>query len=87
MKKTILITCALFLSIAIMEAQETKTTDKEKLHIALKDDVKPDIYVDGKKFDFPMDLLDVNKIETIKVLKGDQVLKKYNAKKRSKKSY
>lgn len=78
MKKIILITYVLFLSIAIMEAQETKASNKEKLHIALKDGVKPDIYVDGKKFDFPMDLLDVKKIESIKVLKGDLALKKYN---------
>ena len=80
MKKIILIAYVMFLSISLIQAQESKSSKKENLHIELKDGVKPDIYVDGKKFDFPMDLLDINKIESINVLKGDKALKEYNTK-------
>ncbi|MCK9333266.1 MAG: hypothetical protein M0Q19_08845 [Candidatus Cloacimonetes bacterium] len=85
MKNLILAACAVLLSFSLIQAQEgNETTDKssiqEKLHIKLKDDAKPDIYVDGKKFDFPVGLLNVNKIESINVLKGDKAIKEYNAK-------
>lgn len=80
MKKIILTACAMFLSISLIQAQESKSSKKENLHIELKDSAKPDIYVDGKKFDFPMDLLDINKIESVNVLKGDKALKEYNTK-------
>ena len=82
MKKIILITCAILLSISLIQAQESKekSSKQEKLHIRLKDSAKPDIYVDGKKFDFPMDLLDTNRIESVNVLKGDKAIKEYNAK-------
>lgn len=85
MKNLILTACTVFLSITLIQAQESKETieknsKQEKLHIKLKDGAKPDIYVDGKKFDFPMDLLDPNRIESINVLKGDKAVKEYNAK-------
>lgn len=80
MKKIILIACAMFLSISLIKSQERKNSKKEKLHIELKDGAKPNIYVDGKKFDFPIDLLDINKIESVNILKGDKALKEYNAK-------
>ncbi|MEP1487384.1 MAG: hypothetical protein ABJK28_03040 [Algibacter sp.] len=85
MKNLILTACAVLLSISLIQAQESKETKgknskQEKLHIKLKDGAKPDIYVDGKKFDFPMDLLDANRIESVNVLKGDKAIKEYNAK-------
>ena len=82
MKNLILTACAVLLSVSLIQAQESKgkSSKKEKLHVKLKDGANPDIYVDGKKFDFPIDLLDVNRIESVNVLKGEEALKKYNAK-------
>jgi hypothetical protein len=61
MKKLIITTAAIFLSILLIQAQESKNSQKENLHVELKEGAKPDIYVDGKKFDFSLDLLDKNK--------------------------
>ncbi|NMH89617.1 hypothetical protein [Flavivirga algicola] len=85
MKKVILTVCAVLLSISLIQAQE-HTEEKgeivkpEKLNFRLKDGAKPDIYVDGKKFDFPMDLLDTDRIESVNVIKGDKAIKEYNSK-------
>lgn len=85
MKYLILVTCALFLSIFTIQAQESQDlkenkSKQEKLRIELKDGVKPEVYVDGVKFNFPIDLLDVDKIESVNVLKDDRAIKEYNAK-------
>ncbi len=85
MKNLILTACAVLLSISLIQAQEHaeekgKIAKPEKLNIKLKDGAKPDIYVDGKKFDFPMDLLDVDRIESVSVIKGDKAIKEYNSK-------
>jgi ribosomal protein S8 len=82
MKNLILTACVVLLSISLIQAQEKKgeSSKQEKLHIKIKDSAKPDVYVDGKKFDFPIDLLDVNKIESVSVLKGDKAIKEFNAK-------
>lgn len=85
MKHLILTLCTLFLSISLSQAQENKaekseTANQEKINIMLKDDAKPDIYVDGVKFEFSWGLIDQNKIKSVSVLKGDKALKEYNAK-------
>ena len=50
------------------------------LEIALKDAPKPDIYIDGKKYDFEIfELLDQSKIESVNVIKDEQAAEKYNA--------
>ena len=80
MKRITLIICSIVLSICAVQGQETeKESKEEKLQIKLKEDAYPDIYVDGKKFDFNMELLDKNMIESVKVFKGDKALKEYNA--------
>lgn len=83
MKKLIPIVCAVFLSMALIQAQNNETKKDsslvEKLHVKLKDGAKPDIYVDGKKFDFSMDIIDTDMIESVFVIKGDKALKEYNA--------
>jgi|TARA_B110000914_G_scaffold218209_1_gene225240 hypothetical protein len=86
MKNLILTVCTVLLSISLIQAQEHgeekgEIAKLEKLHIKLKDGTKPDIYVDGKKFDFPMDLLDVDRIESVSVIKGDKAIEEYNSKK------
>ncbi len=81
MKKIILTTCVIVLSICLVQAQTTdKSPKQETLHVKLKDGAKPDIYVDGKKFDFPLDLLDTDRIESVDVIKGKMAIKEYNSK-------
>ena len=84
MKKLLFTTIVLLFSISLINAQKTgsKKKDKEvkeKLYVKLKDGAKPDIYVDGKKFDFPMELIDQNKIKAVFVIKGEKAKKEYNA--------
>ena len=76
--------CIVFLSMSPAQAQEKNKTKKnnsltEKLHVKLKDGAQPDIYVDGKKFDFSLDLIDTEMIASVFVLKGEKAIKKYNA--------
>lgn len=82
MKNLVLTVCTLLLSFSLIQAQEDKeqTSKQDNLIIKVKDDAKPDIYVDGKKFDFSMDLLDPDKIESVTVLKGVEAMNKYGAK-------
>ncbi len=53
---------------------------QDDLKIELKDTNKPDVYIDGVKYDHKIfNLLDPQKIESINVLKGEEALEKYNA--------
>jgi ribosomal protein S8 len=84
MKKLILTACAVLFSISLMQSQEFKiekndNKKKEKLQVKAKEGAEPDIYVDGKKFDFSMDLIDNDMIASVAVLKGDRAIKEYNA--------
>jgi hypothetical protein len=81
MKKLGFSIVVLLFSIVAIQAQivEVNKSDKEdKLYVKVKDEAKPTIYVDGKKFDFPMDLIDQNRIETISVFNGDKAIELYN---------
>lgn len=40
---------------------------------------KPLIFVDGKKFNFPIEIIDPTTIATVHVVKGENAIKKYNA--------
>ncbi len=84
MKRLILTACTILLSISMIQAQETeekkdKNQKKGTLLIELQDEAEPDIYVDGKIFDFPLELLDQSIIESISVIKDEQAMKEYNA--------
>ncbi|QXP66924.1 hypothetical protein [Polaribacter sp. AHE13PA] len=79
MKKVLFIAIIMLLSSTITTAQEEKKEGKENIYVKLKEGAKPTIYIDGKVFDFPMDLIDQNKIASVFVVKGEQALKKYNA--------
>ena len=73
MKNILMLTCVLLFSI-------TQTYGQDKLKIELKDDPKPDVYIDGKKYDHEIfELLDQDKIESVNVIKGEQAEKEYNA--------
>lgn len=83
MKNLLLTVCVILLAVSTITAQETEekkdvNTKPEKSHLVVKSK-QPDIYVDGKKFDFDVNLLDSDKIESIKVIKGKEATKKYNS--------
>lgn len=91
MKNLLLTAYAMFICISIIQAQKTegmkgetegmksKYQKQEKLLIKVKDGAKPDIYVDGKKFDFAVELLDQDKIESVSVIDDERAIKEYNA--------
>ncbi|KGK28836.1 hypothetical protein [Cellulophaga sp. E6(2014)] len=84
MRKLILTACVLLCSISFVTAQEIKIEKKddqpkEKLHVKVKEGAEPAIYVDGKKFEFSMDLINNEMIASVAVVKGDKALKEYNA--------
>ena len=56
-------------------AQKTKD---QNLYVKVKDGKDPLIIVNGKKFEFSMSLLDQSKIESVKVLKGEEAEALYN---------
>ena len=73
MKNILIVTCIFCISVSHILAQD-------KLEVQLKDAPKPDIYIDGKKYDHDIfDLLDQSKIESINVIKDEQAMKEYNA--------
>ncbi|MEM6804004.1 MAG: hypothetical protein AAF696_21545 [Bacteroidota bacterium] len=63
-----------------IETYEVKTSKKERLKLKLKDGAKPDVYINGKKYDPEIiDLIDPDNIESINILKGDKAIEEYNA--------
>lgn len=81
MKKLLFSIIIMSFSISLVQAQKTevKKDSEEKIYVKLKDGVKPIIYVNGKVFDFPMELIDQSKIASVFVVKNEDALKKYNA--------
>jgi len=79
MKKILFVAIVMLLSTTIAKAQEEQKEGKEKLYVQLKDDAKPTIYVNGKIFDFPMELIDQEKIASVSIFKGKLAIEKYNA--------
>lgn len=82
---TVLILCSIF-AVQSQKKEESKTSDtkekkttKENLLIKLQDGAKPKIIVDGKVFDFSIELIDQSKIASVMVLKKQEALKKYDA--------
>lgn len=89
MKNLVLVIMMLF-SITTAKAQnKIKDSIKGKIFVQgdtkgnflvkLKEGANPMIYVDGKIFDFPLELLDQSKIGSVMVVKDKEALKKYNA--------
>ena len=80
MKHLILSTIIVFSGLTFASAQKNEESQKSSnLKVKVKEDAQPDIYVDGKKFDFPMGILDQTKIASLEVIKGEQAIKEYNA--------
>jgi len=68
MRNLILTVFTLVLSLSVIQAQDKK----EEIQVRIKEGAKPDVYVDGKKFDFPLELIDKGKIESFNVISRDQ---------------
>lgn len=89
MKKLLLIFCVMLQTASVIQAQEkneklSQENKQENVQIRVKgigalNNPGPDIYVDGKKFDFDFDLLNPEKIESIEVIKGEKAIKEFNA--------
>ncbi|MFK8060763.1 MAG: hypothetical protein AB8B78_11820 [Polaribacter sp.] len=81
MKKIVFLVIMILCTFSVMQAQKKgdKKKDKEDLLVKVKDGKNPIIYVDGKKFDFPMELIDQSKIASAFILKKEDALKKYNS--------
>ena len=82
MKKLLIGISILALGLANINAQETivdiKDSKGKKAFIEVKDGAKPDVYIDGKKYDSDiLEILDVDKIEAISVLKGKAAMEAY----------
>lgn len=73
------ITILLVLLMACNFTVLAQNTNKKNLYVKVKDDKKPLIIVDGKKFEFPVELIDQSQIESMHILKGDQAKSAYNA--------
>lgn len=83
MKKIIFTTLIVFLSISHVQAQEKpeNNANNQELNLALKDGVQADIYVDGKKFAFPLEIINKDHIQSMMVLKGKKAMEMYQSKK------
>ena len=85
MRNRILTICIIGLMASNLHAQESKpsTENKKKqdlLNFEFKADQTPDVYIDGKKYDYEiLQLLDQDKIETLNVVKGERAIKEYKA--------
>jgi ribosomal protein S8 len=75
MKKLAFVLALVVLNSFSISAQEQNNAN---LYVKVKDDKKPLIMVNGKKFDFPMDLIDPSKIESVHILKGKEAEALYN---------
>lgn len=78
MKNIVFTICLFVLTSSFFYAQ--RTDNKEASVLLLKKlDKKPLVFVDGKKFDFPVEIIDPTTIASMHVLKGKEALKQYNA--------
>lgn len=73
------ITILLVLLMACNFTALAQNANKKNLYVKVKDDKKPLIIVDGKKFEFPVELIDQSQIESMHILKGEKALAEYNA--------
>lgn len=81
MKQILSILFCVILSMHTMEGQNKveKKDVKESIRVKFKDGANPIVFVDGKRFDFPVDLIDPNKIASVSVVKGKAAMEKFNA--------
>lgn len=85
MKRILIIISVVCFSFSAVYAQNVVVQaingmDSSKVFVAIKDSLKPDIYIDGIKYNHKiLDVIDQSKIESMTVLKGEAAVKAYNA--------
>ena len=80
--KTILITIAyILLSFSVIQGQEKDKNKEliESIKFKFKEGTKPTIFVDGKKFEFDLHIIDKDQIKSVSVVKGEMAIEKYNS--------
>lgn len=80
--KTILITIAyILLSFSVIQGQEKDKNKEliESIKFKFKGGTKPTIFVDGKKFEFDLHIIDKDQIKSVSVVKGEMAIEKYNS--------
>lgn len=83
MKKTLLILVSAFTFAMSIQAQDVNASIKDTdlaqdIKVKLKEGVEQAVIIDGKKYDSDIfNLLDLDKIETITILKGEEAIRKY----------
>ncbi len=75
MKNILLISFILSASFCSLQAQDIK----QQLSVALKEDANLKIIVNGKPFDFPLELINPDYIASIKIVKGEKALEEYQS--------
>ena len=75
MKNLFFTICVLLLSLTFSFAQETP----QEIGIALKESSNMKIFVDGKEFDFPLELIKEEHLASVEIVKGEMAINKYNA--------
>ena len=75
MKNILLISFILSSSFCSLQAQDIK----QQLSVALKEDANLKIIVNGKPFDFPLELINPDYIASIKIVKGEKALEEYQS--------
>lgn len=85
MKNTLLIIAIVFtISMSTQAQDDIAALDaimiSQDVKVKLKEGVEQIVYIDGKKYDSDIfNLLDLDKIDSISVIKGEEAIKKYNA--------
>jgi len=75
MKNLFFTICVLLSSLTFSFAQKTD----QEIGIALKENSNMKIFVDGKEFDFPLELIKEEHLASVEIVKGEIANKKYNA--------
>ena len=75
MKRIALVLALVLCCNVISYAQKAKDPN---LYVKVKEGKEPLIFVNGKKFDFSIDIIDQSKIESVNVLKGEEAKALYN---------
>ncbi len=84
MKRSILLITLIILCVTTNQAQEKTKESKielnaEKISVKLKGDSEVTVFIDGKKYDQDiLELINVDKIESMNVLKGKKAMDEYN---------
>ena len=80
MKKYLLTIVTLLFFCTLTYAQPPQTEKEDLLDIKIHKESDADVYIDGKKYDPAiLDLIDLDKIAKIDVLKGEKAIEVYNA--------